>query len=231
VNVVEGVTGGDGTSTKTPLWKNPFVIAFVVGAVALTILPILQSFVMRAPPPLSSLGRWQLVDQTGAPISNETLKGQVWVASFFFSRCPSVCPQQQTDFQKILGHVDDLHDDDKKPIRLVSFSVDAEYDTPEVLTAYAKKMKADPATWTFVTGPEADLKALLVDRMMADVGERTVMPQKGANGEELFDISHLNKFVLIDQNGDVRGFWDTDDLGRGNLINAARLLWKRGPDV
>lgn len=229
----DGVTpdGHEAAAAKTPVYKNPFVIAFVIGAVVLTVLPFMQGMVMRAPKPLSSLGRWELVNEQGQPISNESLKGQVWIASFFFSRCPSVCPQQQADFQKILTHVDDLRADGKPPIKLVSFSVDPEFDTPAVLKAYAEKRGADPKTWSFVTGSEADLKALLVDRMMADMGERTVLPQKGPDGEELFDISHLNKFVLIDQNGDVRGFWGTDDLARGNLINAARLIWKRGPDV
>jgi hypothetical protein len=68
------------------------------------------------------------------------------------------------------------------------------------------------------------MKDLLVKRMFVEVGERTELPG------ELFDIAHTSRFVLVDQNGDVRGYWTTDDLGRGNLINAARLLWKRGPN-
>ena len=54
--------------------------------------------------------------------------------------------------------------------------------------------------------------------------ERTPLPN------DLFDISHASKFVLVDQNGDVRGYWGTDELARGNLINAARMLFKRGPE-
>jgi protein SCO1/2 len=212
---------------KTPLYKNPYLIGFVVGALCLTILPGLQYFVMKAPPPIASLGEWHLVDQDGQPLTNETLKGQVWIASFFFSRCPSVCPQQQADFQKILKHVDDLRSDDKKPIRLVSFSVDPEYDTPTVLKAYAEKHGEPKALWTFATGDEAALRDLLIKRMMVDVGERTTLP----GNPELFDISHVAKFVLVDQNGDVRGYWSTDETSRGNLINAARLIWKRGPKV
>jgi len=215
------------SSTKAPFYKNPFLLAFLMGAVALTILPMMQYFVMRAPPPIASLGAWSLVDQDGQPLTNETLRGQVWIASFFFSRCPSICPAQQADFEKILVHVDDLKSDTKKPIRLVSFSVDPEFDTPAVLQTYAGKRGRPKDLWTFATGVEADLQELLVKRMMVHVGDRQPLP----NQPELFDISHASKFVLIDQNGDVRGYWDTDETSRGNLINAARLLWKRGPDV
>ncbi|MDP2340888.1 MAG: SCO family protein [Deltaproteobacteria bacterium] len=211
--------------TKVPLWKNPFALAFLTGIAVLTILPLMQRQVMRAPPPIASLGAWHLVDQDGAPIGDDTLRGQVWIASFFFSRCPSVCPVQQADFHKILEHVADLQDDDKKPIRLVSFSVDPEFDTPAVLKDYARKYAVEPGRWSFVTGDQAALKDLLVKRMMVEVGEKRLLPGTA----DLFDIGHLERFVLVDQNGDVRGYWGTDELARGNLINAARLLWKRGP--
>jgi protein SCO1/2 len=222
--MTETTTTTTTTEPKVPFWKNPFVIAFVAGAITLTILPVLASMTLRAPPPVASLGDWKLVDQDGNEIGSESLRGQVWIASVFFSRCPSVCPKQQKDFASILPHLDDLRDPDKKPIRLVSFSVDPEFDTPEVLRSWAKKHDADLSRWSLVTGPEASLKKLLVDRMFLEVGQKTPVP-----GTDLFDIAHASRFVLVDQNGDVRGYWPTDDLGRGNLINAARLIWKKGP--
>src|SRR5690606_14449383 len=118
-----------------------FVLGLLLGAAALFVLPFLQRLSLRAPPPISSLGTWELVDQTGTAFGSADLAGQVWVASFFFARCPSVCPKQQEDFKQILRHVDDLHDKSgqKRPIRLVSFTVDPEDDTPEALRAYAQK--------------------------------------------------------------------------------------------
>jgi protein SCO1/2 len=131
-----------------------------------------------------------------------------------------VCPQQQKDFSQILTHVDDL----KAPgVTLVSFSVDPEFDTPAVLKTWGDKMGVDSSRWKLATGPEAAVKELLTKRMFVDMGERTPLPN------DLFDISHASKFVLVDQNGDVRGYWGTDELARGNLINAARMLFKRGP--
>jgi protein SCO1/2 len=222
--VTETTTKTTTPEPTTPLWKSPFLIAFFVGAVTLTILPVLASMTLRAPPPIASLGTWKLVDHDGNEISNESLRGQVWIASVFFSRCPSVCPRQQKAFASILPHLEDLRAPDKKPVRLVSFSVDPGFDTPAVLRAWAEKNHADLSRWSLVTGAEADVKKLLVERMFLEVGQKTPVP-----GTDLFDIAHASRFALIDQNGDVRGFWPTDDLGRGNLINAARLIWKKGP--
>jgi protein SCO1 len=205
-------------------WWNknkPFVIAFIAGAIVLTILPFIQTQFLKAPEPIASLGSWQLVDESGKPFGSADLKGTVWIASFFFTHCPSLCPKQQADMGKMLKHVDDL--DGKKgvaPIVLVSFTVDPENDTPEELTAYMTRLKAPIGKWKYLTGARDQIEDLLVKKFLVAMGKKD-----GTTG----DIAHVSKFALVDQNGDVRGFWDTDELARGNLINAARLLAKKGP--
>jgi protein SCO1/2 len=207
---------------KRPFWKDPFFLGFLIGAAALTILPFLQRGFLSAPPPRSDLGAWSLVDQSGKPFGSEDLKGKVWIASFFFTRCPTVCPGLQAKLGAIEGHVVDLGD----KIHLVSFSVDPEFDTPEVLRAYAEKRSANPARWHFLTGPRATLEELLMKKMFVDMG--TAKPV-AADKPDLIDISHSAKFALIDQNGQLRDMWSTDDEGIGQLINAARMLAKEGP--
>ena len=101
--------------------------------------------------------------------------------------------------------------------------MDPSYDFPEVLNAYARKRNAPRDRWKFLTGSEAQLQELLIKRMRVEMGA-----PRPIEGTDLIDISHANKFALIDQNGDVRGFWSTDELARGNLINAARMLATRG---
>lgn len=206
---------------KKPFYKNPFVLAFAIGVIVLTALPFLQKTQLRAPEPISRLGDWSLVDQWGKPLGNKEMSGKVWMASFFFSRCPSICPGQQKAFLSMLKHVDDL----EQPIELVSFSVDPDFDKPEVLNAYARKLGADPK-WHLVTGSKEQLKDILIQRFMVDMGDARALD----GSAELFDISHSAKFVLVDQNGAVRGYWSADDQGRGNLINAARMLAKHGPN-
>lgn len=224
------------SETKTPLWKNPFAISFVVGAIVLTILPFLQQATLRAPEPIGSLGSWQLVDEQGQPFGSADLKGKVWIASFFFSRCPSVCPPQQQALLSVLAHVDDLRErEGVSPIEIVSFTVDPEHDTSAVLAAYEQKMLAAAATtthgtvrasdWRLLTGSHEALRELLIKRFYVEMGEKKAIE----GSADLFDISHVARFALVDQNGDLRGYWSTDEQGRGNLINAARLLAKKGP--
>jgi protein SCO1 len=222
-----GAAAGD---TKRPPWKSPFLIAFLVGAVILTVLPFLQQAALRAPEPITSLGAWELVDEHGKPYGSAELKGSVWIASFFFTRCPSVCPAQQQALVGLLPHLEDLQGKSGvAPIAIVSFTVDPEHDTPELLQKYEEKMRpaasAKGGEWKLLTGEREQMKELLIKRFLVPMGERE--PLQGA--PDLFDISHVAKFALVDQNGDVRGYWGIDDLGRGNLINAARLLAKKGP--
>jgi protein SCO1/2 len=218
---------------KKPVWKNPFATAFVLGALVLTALPFLQERTLRAPEPIASLGSWQLVDEQGKPFGSADLKGKVWIASFFFTRCPSVCPRQQESLLKTLPHLDDLlTKDGVSPVSIVSFSVDPDYDTPDVLAKYQQKMRASssvppttPGEWKLLTGDRDKMKELLVKHFLVEMGDKKAIE----GSADLFDISHVARFALVDQNGDLRGFWGIDDEGRGNLINAARLLAKKGP--
>jgi hypothetical protein len=78
--------------------------------------------------------------------------------------------------------------------------------------------------WKLLTGPHDAVENVVVKRFMLAMGNAT----DGGPGS-IWDIAHANKFALVDQNGDLRGYWSIDEQGRGNLINAARLLAKKGP--
>jgi protein SCO1 len=200
--------------------KHPYLVGFFVGAVLLTLLPFLQERFLKAPPPIGDLGAWSLVDQDGAPFGSRELAGHVVVVGTFFTRCPSVCPALMEKMKNMHRAVEDLG----PRVRFVAITVDPEHDQPAVLKEYARKLGADPARWTFVTGERAAVEDLLVKRMMVGVGE------KQAQGD-LFDIAHSTRFALVDQKGRLRALWPTEDPHVGNLVNAARLLAKRGPDV
>ncbi len=118
-------------------------------------------------------------------------------------------------------------------VQFVSFSVDPTHDTPEVLRAYAEKMGIDTKDWTLVTGDLDAVHALIKKKMFLHIGEKEPIGGS-ADGKDdqaqLFDISHLAKFTLFDQNGDLRGTFSTDVEGLGSLGNAARLLIRKGPN-
>src|SRR5262249_42427646 len=89
-----------------------------------------------------------LTDQDGKPFSQEALAGQVWAGAFVFTRCPSACPRVTGAMRCLQVRAAAR----KIPLHLVSFSIDPDFDKPEVLRQYAATYQADLSTWSFVTG-------------------------------------------------------------------------------
>ena len=107
---------------------------------------------------LGVLPEFHLMDQGAQAFDHTTFQGKVWVANFIFTRCGSTCPMQTkalVDIQANLRSSATLAE-----VRLVSFTVDPEYDTPPVLAEYGKSFGADPARWKFVTGTREALWTL-----------------------------------------------------------------------
>ena len=215
------------------LHKNPFVIAFVLGATLLTLLGPVQRLFLHAPPALATIEPWSLTDQNNQPFGSAQLKGKVWVADYFFTRCPSICPELTRKMKRVQqewAKFDDVH--------FVSFTVDPEHDTPAILAAYADQAKIDTHNWSLLSGSFAQVHDVVRKKMFMHIGEKTPRPEAKQNKasssaaaqEALFDISHLGKFALFDQNGDLRATFSTDDEGLGALGNAARLLLDYGPN-
>lgn len=212
-------------------WAAAFGIAFI------TIQPFCADAARRAPPPLIAPGPWQLTGHDGKPFGSVDLQGKVVIADFMFTSCPSICPK----LTKAMQEVQKRFVNEKRPVHFVSFSVNPTDDTPEVLRAHIKKAGLDTSNWTFVTGTEAEMRALLVDRLKLHIGTKT--PQKGKpvdptaieaaaqDPNVLFDIAHTSQLALFDQRGDLRAMVDIDDLSLARLVSAADLLLDQGPDA
>jgi protein SCO1/2 len=173
-------------------------------ALGLTV-PILTRVLRPAPPALPVLGTlpaFVLTDQDGKPFGSADLRGQVWVAGFIFTRCPTICPVITTTMGKIQRRARGLGQD----FRLVSFSVDPGYDTPERLAAYASQHQASPRSWKFVTGQFDDVKRTVVD------GLKIAMADRAPRGEQDFaSVMHGTHFVLVDRDGRIRGYYDSSE--------------------
>ena len=182
---------------KIPLWRNPFVLAFVVGAFFLTVLPFMQRRFLRAPPPGPSLGVWSAAQTDGGVFGSEQLKGQVWIASF----APS--PAGRADFGTILKHTEDV-----AGIVLVSF------------VAPGEGASVGSEKWHVLQTPEA----LALQKFKPAFVEFS----KQDGGTTLEEWTRVTALAVVDQNGALRGFWPDTALGRGNAINAARLLARYG---
>jgi protein SCO1 len=101
--------------------------------------------------------------------------------------------------------------------RLVTFTVDPENDTPDVLAAYARSHHADPTRWTFVTGPLEQIEWTVVK------GFKIAMGREG-DGGSIMSIFHGERLVLVDQKGTIRGFYEANDEGLPKLIADADVL-------
>ncbi|XXF78037.1 SCO family protein [Myxococcaceae bacterium GXIMD 01537] len=204
-------------SKKPAVWA-----AVVVGAL---VLPLLVLGVVRARPqePLPRLGAlpaFSFTRQDGQPFGLAQLKGRAWVANFIFTRCPTICPLFTQKFKGVQEATADLGE----RLPLVSFSVDPDYDTPERLDAYAKKHGARPERWSFLTGDYKLLKDTVVDGFKVAMGR-----EEGVDPKDLLSIFHGEHFVLVDADGEIRGYYISNDAEAvEQLVRDARRLVEAG---
>lgn len=170
-------------------------------------------------PHIGALPSFELVDQSGAPFRSEDMRGKVWVANFVFTSCPTICPALSRRMMELQGRFEGQ----KAALGLVSFSVDPENDTPEVLREYAARHEADPSMWTWVTGPTERVSDTVVNGFRLAMGEPTPV---GAG--EQYEIMHSAHFVLIDRRGNIRGYYASDDEGTAKLVQDVERLIEEG---
>lgn len=205
---------------RTPLLRNPWLWAFLIGAVTITAIRPLLRRIPEPPPVLGTLPPWSLVDQDGRSFGSTELRGKVWIASFFFTRCTSICPAVMHAVSRLDAA---LRERGVDGIALVSFTVDPEHDAPLILREYAREIGADPARWTLATGDPAAVRSLVVEGFKVPVGE-------GTTEAGVFDIAHTAKLVLVDGEGRIRGYYDTDDLGLDETLHRSlRVLEEARP--
>jgi protein SCO1 len=196
---------------KVPFWRNPYVLVFIGGAITLTLMRPLLRRDPKPPPVEGTLPVFSLTNERGEKTGTAELAGQVYVANFLFTSCTTVCPLTVQSLQKLQKR----YLDSNVPIRIVSFSVDPNIDTPEVLRAYAEKSGADPVKWTFLTGEESEVSKVMSGFMMS-------LEPKKVMGNGLMDIAHSQKLVIVDGRGSLRGFYGSDDDGIDEVFHRSR---------
>lgn len=138
-------------------------------------------------PDYYAVPNFQLTDQSGGGFSSSALKGHIWVADFIFTDCTGPCPRMSTLFSK-------LQDADPQ-LRLATFTVDPENDTPPTLASYAKRYHADHSRWAFLTGDRKILKQVREEAFKL--------------GEMGGPLMHSTRVVLVDDHLMIRGFYDS----------------------
>jgi protein SCO1 len=168
-------------------------------------------------PVLGTVPEFALIGSNGQPLSRADLAGKVWVADFIFTHCPSLCPALSGQ----MGRVQKALDGDARDVRLVSFSVDPSNDTPEALRAYADRFHADSSRWLFVTGDRDVLHNLIGAGFHLAIAERAA--DANTDGEGL--ITHSDRFVLVDTDLQIRGYYHgTDNDSITQLLSDLQAL-------
>ncbi|HEY5957455.1 MAG TPA: SCO family protein [Polyangiaceae bacterium] len=182
--------------------------AMPLGALALGFLAVLLACVFGGCrsreadlPKYGSVSPFEFLDQSGKSYSSTQLQGTAWVGAFFFTRCPTICPKITARMQALQRYGTERHID----FKLVSFSIDPDFDTPTVLDQYARRYAVDSERWRLLTGNSDRMKQLSEGTFRLAMSGR---PNPNADHLGMIHSGHL---VLVDREGILRGYYRSSD--------------------
>ena len=147
-----------------------------------------------------SVPQFSLVERSGKTTTLADLRGSIWIADFIYTTCQDTCPMQTAELAQLQEEWKD-----RAALKLVSFSVDPEKDTTTVLSRYAERYKADAQRWLFLTGAKEEISRLVQEGFRLSA---VALPGDGNVGSV---IMHSPRFVLIDKQAQIRGYYDSRD--------------------
>lgn len=137
---------------------------------------------------------YKLVNQDSNWVTPETFEGKVYVADFFFTSCPTICPTMKKEMLRVYEAYKD-HDE----VGIISHTIDPEYDTVALLKDFAEKLDVEAPKWNFVTGEKEDIYEL---------GQKGYMVTAMEDENEAGGYLHSGAFVLVDKERKIRGVYD-----------------------
>lgn len=203
----------------------PFVLAALGLAVSLVLLVhawnlrrIARTYGQEELPRLSAVPDFTAVSASGDSVTKASLAGTAFIADFIFTTCQGICPGMTAKMRSL---EDQLRDE--RRIRFVSFTVDPEHDTPEVLARYGQEHGADPSRWLFLRTDKERIRTLCRE------GFKLAVEDADAKAAE--PILHSTRFVLVDAAGTIRGYYDSSQPGAMTALaaDARRLASGDGP--
>ena len=140
-------------------------------------------------PVLGQVQDFNLFDEKGEEFSLSRLRGDIWIANFFFTTCSDICPVMSKNMAALHRSFALVGD-----VTQISITVNPEFDSSVVLKKYAQKYQANTSKWHFLTGTRAQITELAVNSF-----------KLGSIEEPVF---HSSKFALVDRQGSIRGYYD-----------------------
>lgn len=139
---------------------------------------------------------FSFINQDSLVVTNDLFKGKWYIADFFFTSCPTICPKVKKQMMRIYDH---FKNEDR--LLLLSHSIDTRRDSVPVLKKYADKLKVSADKWHFVTGDK--------EKILSMAPEYMSLAFEDENAPGGYD--HSGYIVLIDPNGHIRGYCDGTD--------------------
>lgn len=149
---------------------------------------------------------FEFLNQDSLRVTNASFKGKVWIANFFFTSCPSICPPMMAQMKRLHKKTEDVASN----LQFISFSIDPNHDQPSILRAYIKNNGIDTKNWSLLTGDEQKTHYLGVHHFMVHAKKDPM----AAGG-----FAHSDGMVLVDKEGYVRGIYlgtQTDQVDQLN---------------
>ena len=151
------------------------------------------------------------IDQYNEKVTEETVKGKIYVTDFFFTTCQSICPVMSNQLERVYAKFKNNNN-----VLILSHTVDPEEDSVSVLMDYAKLHGVKDKQWLFLTGDK---------KMLYDLARQGYLlnAEEGDGGDE--DFIHTQNFALVDKERHLRGFYDgTDSIEVARLITDITIL-------
>jgi protein SCO1/2 len=159
---------------------------------------------------------FKFINQDGDSISQDFFKDKIYIADFFFTSCPTICPVMKTQMLRIFEKFKD-----QPNFLILSHTIDPRHDSVAVLKKYKEKLGVKSSQWQFVTGDQDKIYEIALKSYLVSALEDKEAVDDGG-------FVHSGAFVLVDKNKNIRGIYDgTKEKEVDKLINDIELLFKK----
>lgn len=141
---------------------------------------------------------FKFTNQNGKVVTQKDYEGKIYVADFFFTTCPTICPKMTSNMVWLQNQIKN-----NPKVMLLSHSVTPDIDSVPVLKKYALEKGVIDSKWNLVTGDKKDIYY---------IARKSYLAVKTGKPEEIYDMVHTENFVLVDSKRRVRGFYDGTNL-------------------
>ncbi|MEA5258070.1 SCO family protein [Arcicella aquatica] len=156
---------------------------------------------------------FEFINQDSVKITQEFVAGKIYIADFFFTTCPTICPKMKTQMLRIYEKYKD-----NPNVVLLSHSIDPRHDTPAVLKEFRSNLGIKGNSWQMVTGDKAKIY---------EIGQKSYMVSAADDPTQPGGVVHSGAFILVDKNRHIRGLYDGTVAAKvDNLMDDMEILLK-----